>query len=272
MKISQIAINSISTARPSFEETVKAYADAGFKQIEFNIPFLKEWMKKNGKNSRDAKSLLAQHGMRSIGGFECGVCAFGSESERAQNREVMLGNTKLLDELGGGTLVLGTDGPQSHSVDALKTIGQAVAALAKESPESVKLAIEFNWSPIVKSLRSAAICVEAAAHPRVGILFDPAHYHCTSSKFEDLTQETVKKIVHVHVNDMRNKPGELSNCNSDRVLPGEGTLDLKKLFGRLDEYGYKGAYSIELFNDDIWKLPVGVAAEKCFAGMKSLCS
>src|SRR5262245_31071781 len=118
MKISQIAINSISTARPSFEETIKAYADAGFKQVEFNIPFLKEWMKKNGKTSRDAKALLAQHGIRSIGGFECGVCAFGDANERAENREVMLGNTRLLDELGGGTLVLGTDGPQSHSIDA----------------------------------------------------------------------------------------------------------------------------------------------------------
>ena len=33
MKITQIAINSISTARPSFEETIKAYAKAGFKRI-----------------------------------------------------------------------------------------------------------------------------------------------------------------------------------------------------------------------------------------------
>jgi 4-hydroxyphenylpyruvate dioxygenase len=130
--------------------------------------------------------------------------------------------------------------------------------------------VEFNWSPIVKSVRSARAVVTAANHPRVGILFDPAHFHCTTSKLEDLTEPVVKKILHVHVDDMRDKPGELSHCNADRVLPLEGTLDLRQMLGRLEQHGYQGIFSIELFNEEIWQLPASKAAILCYGAMKNL--
>ncbi len=64
------------------------------------------------------------------------------------------------------------------------------------------------------------------------MIFDPAHYHCTPSKFDQLMPENVATVRHVHVDDMRDKPAELSNRNSDHVLPGQGILDLPALFGR----------------------------------------
>ena len=88
-------------------------------------------------------------------------------------------------------------------------------------------------------------------------LFDPAHYHTTPTKFEHLTAETVRWIRHVHLNDMRDKPGELSDCNADRVLPGAGMLDAHALISRLEEHGYTGFFSLEMFNADLWALPVG---------------
>ena len=51
------------------------------------------------------------------------------------------------------------------------------------------------------------------------MLYDTAHYFCTPSKLEDIAA-SVPWIRHVHVNDMRDKPPEVTNCNSDRVLPG----------------------------------------------------
>ena len=270
MNASQIAINSVSTAHPAFEQTLKAYADAGFTNVEFVIPQIKKYMQAGGKGTRDVRALLQEYRLRCVGGFEAAICAFGDAAARKKNRELLLGNAQLLDELGGGVMVVGTDGPEKHCLEALATIGQAVRELADAAPRSVSIAVEFNWSPIVKSIRSASLVVDAADHERVGILFDPAHYHCTSSKLEDLTPKVVKQILHVHVDDMRDKPGELSNCNSDRVLPGEGILDLRALFGRLEQHGYKGLFSIELFNDEIWKLPVEDAARRCYASMQRL--
>jgi 4-hydroxyphenylpyruvate dioxygenase len=95
----------------------------------------------------------------------------------------------------------------------------------------------------------------------VGVLFDPAHYHCTPTKFDQLTPENVATIRHVHVDDMSDKPGELSNCNSDRALPGKGCLDLKSIFGQLEKYGYKGYFSIEMFSEKLWAMPARKASK-----------
>jgi sugar phosphate isomerase/epimerase len=272
MQRDQIAINSISTTQKDLPEAIEAYAAAGFRLVEFHIPLVKRWIE--GRSVADARGLLERNGVRCIGGFETTVTCFGDDAAKRDNHTLHVENSRLLAALGGGreqTIVVGTDGPPQPDVEALKVIGRTLLELADRLDPSVGLAVEFNWSPVVKSLRSAAAVTEAADHPRVGILFDPAHYHCTSSKFEDLTPAVVRRVRHVHVDDMRDKPGELSNCNADRVLPGEGTLDLRRLLSRLEEHGYRGAFSIEMFNEELWKLPAVEAAKRCYEAMEKLC-
>jgi sugar phosphate isomerase/epimerase len=167
---------------------------------------------------------------------------------------------------------MGTDGDDKNNLDTLKTIGRTARAVARNFPDGVKLALEFNWSPVMKSLRSASIVVEEADDPRVGILFDPAHFYCTPSKFEDLTPQVVGRIVHVHVDDMRDKPGDRSDCNGDRVLPGEGVVGVKRLIDHLEAHGYRGMFSIEMFNAELWAMPAVVAATKMYEAMKNLTS
>jgi hypothetical protein len=65
------------------------------------------------------------------------------------------------------------------------------------------------------------------------------------------------------------KPG--SDCNADRVLPGEGILDLPALIAALERHGYDGFFSIELFNEDLWRLPVAEAARRCYRSLLPLC-
>lgn len=272
MKPSQIAINSVSTRQKSLDEAVAAYAAAGFRRVEFVIPTIKDWMKAQpGRDLAAFKALLSQHQITCIGGFETTVQSFGDAEAKKKNHALHVENSKLIAELGGGTIVVGTDGDEKNDLDTLKTIGKTLRTLINDIHPSVNLAVEFNWSPVVKSLRSAAVVVEEACHSRVGILFDPAHYHCTPSKFEDLTEKVVKRILHVHVDDMLDKPGDRSNCNADRVLPGEGTLDLRRIFGHIEALGYTGSFSIEMFNADLWNLPVDVASKKMYASMARLC-
>jgi sugar phosphate isomerase/epimerase len=270
MRIEQVAINSISTKQGTLPETLQAYADAGFRNIEMPFGHVKPWLRE-GHSRADLKALFDGLGLRFIGGFEAGVTAFGSAEERERNHSLHVENAEIIAAMGGGVLVVGTDGPEHKSLEALEVLGRTCAELVEQRfPDSVSLAIEFNWSPLVKSIKSAYRTVLAADHPRVGILFDPAHFYCTASKFEDLTPDVISRILHVHVDDMRDKPGDLSDCNSDRVLPGEGILDLDALFGRIEESGYDGYFSIELFNQEVWDLPTGDAARRCFTAMQRL--
>jgi 2-keto-myo-inositol isomerase len=272
MKTSQLAINSVSTRHDGLEAALQAYADAGFRNVEFVLPLVKEYLAQ-GHTEGDLRKLLDQRQLRAIGGFQTHVeCFTQPESQRA-NHAIHLQNAALIHDLGGGTLVVGTDGPPQPSLGALDTVAAALRGLAREiEGMNVSIALEFNWSPLVKSLHSAVLVAQMVDHPQVGVLFDPAHYYTTVTKFEHLTSATVPWIKHVHLDDMRDKPGELSNCNADRVLPGEGILDLAALIAALERHGYQGFFSIEMFNEELWQLPAGEAARRCYRSLLPLCA
>lgn len=109
---------------------------------------------------------------------------------------------------------------------------------------------------------------EKADHPHVGVLFDTAHYHVTPTKLADINENSVCWIKRVHLNDM---PADLTHRDDDRVLPGEGVLDLPGIIGTLEQNGYEGYFSIEIFSADLWQLPAKEAARRCYESLLPLC-
>lgn len=269
MKKEQLAINSVST-KGDFEETLAGYREAGFQKVEFTLGQVKQYLTE-GHTPADVRASLDRYELQCIGGFECALECFSDNAKSNQDRHVE--NAKLLAALGGTNMVVGTDGPKSGaSIDALDGLADGIRSVAERIAEyGVSILIEFNWGPVVKSFRTAAEIVRRSGAKNAGVLFDPAHYHCTPTKFDQLTPENVATIKHVHVDDMRDKPGELSNCNSDRELPGDGILDLRALFGRIEELGYRGDFSIEMFSDKLWALPPGEAARLMYSSLVPLC-
>jgi 2-keto-myo-inositol isomerase len=268
----RLAINSVTTRHATLLEALDAYAAAGFRNVEFVLPQAKAWLGE-GHTVGDLKAELERRGLRSIGGFEAGLSCFGDAAAQATNHDLHLANAQLIHDLGGGTLVVGTDGPPQPSEEALVVVGQTLRGLVERMAGlDVTVAVEFNWSPLVRSFKSAVRVSEVADHERAGILFDPAHYHCTSSKLEHLTPEGVRWVRHVHMDDMRDKPGELSHCNDDRVLPGEGIVGLPALIERLEAGGYRGYWSLEMFSAELWALPAAEAARRGYESLRRLCS
>lgn len=271
MKQSQLAIATVTTRQKDLVEALDAYAQAGFPNVEFVLPLVKDWLQ-GGHRVDEVRQLLEERQMHCIGGFETTVISFGTPEEIAANQALHVRNAKLLQQLGGRVMVVGTDGPSQPSNEAIETISKGFRHLSEQlEGTDVSLALEFNWSPCIKSLKSAALVCEQADHPQVGILFDPAHYYTTTTKFEHLTPEMVHWIRHVHVDDMQDKPGELSNCNDDRALPGRGIVGLPLLLATLERYGYNGYYSIEMFSEDLWSRPASEAARLCYQSLVPLC-
>lgn len=274
MKQSQLAIATVTTRQKDLVEALDAYAQAGFPNVEFVLTLVKDWLRE-GHSVEDVLQLLDERHMHCIGGFETTVTCFGTPEEIAANHALHVSNAKLVQQLGGRVMVVGTDGTNAQnqfSYEAVDTISRSFRHLAEQlEGTDVSLALEFNWSPCIKSFKSAALVCEKVAHPQVGILFDPAHYYTTTTKFEHLTPETVRWIRHMHVDDMQDKPGELSNCNDDRALPGQGIVGLPALIAALERYGYNGYYSIEMFSEDLWNRPASEAAQLCYQSMLPLC-
>src|SRR5690242_10657967 len=107
MKLDQIAINSVSTKPAPLPEMLAAYEAAGFRNVEFPLGQILEYTKQ-GHSMADVKALLAKHKLRSIGGFLGGIVAF-DDKIRAENHAAVIDWMKMIDELGGGILVCGSD-------------------------------------------------------------------------------------------------------------------------------------------------------------------
>lgn len=270
MRVDQLAINCVSTRQADLEEALDAYAAAGFRKVELTFREARAWLA--GRPAGALLRALDERSLTAVGGFESAVECFSPPESRRANHSLQVANARLLHELGGGVLTVGTDGPDQPSVAALDAVARGLDELAAATQGlDVRIALEFNWSPLIKSLASAVLVCEKVARPEVGVLFDPAHYYTTVTKAEDLTPERVRWVRHVHLDDMRDLPGDLSNCNDDRVLPGQGVLDLKGLIALLEAGGYQGWFSIEMFNQELWELPVDEAARRCYDSLLTLC-
>ncbi len=197
---------------------------------------------------------------------------FGSPDARLPNLKANAENARLIRELGADKMIVGTDGPEQNSVGALDAVAGAMWNLAEATEDvGVDIAIEFNWSPIIKSMQSAVRVAEIADHPRVGVLFDAAHYHVTPTKLRDINESSVRRIKHVHLDDMPDTPADLTHRDFDRLLPGEGVVDLPGIISALEQNGYRGYFSIEMFSANLWRLPAKEAARRCYESLLPLC-
>ncbi|MFB6218424.1 MAG: sugar phosphate isomerase/epimerase family protein [Halobacteriaceae archaeon] len=260
----RLAVNTTSTDPDDLETALRAYADAGFDGVEFNAGHVRPYLD-GGHTVEDVRALLDSYGLDCVGGVGGQVACFGDVA--ADNDDVRE-NADLIAALGGDVVVVGADGPGGSPGPAvLGEYAEALGTLADLVKPTV--CIEFNWGPTLRTLRSAAEVVRRADHPNLRALFDPAHYYCTPTKFAELTAGNVGTLGHVHLDDMPPIPGELADVNWDRVLPGEGCLDLPAMVERIEsEYG--GYYSVEMFDEELQGLPQREAAERLYSSMEGI--
>ncbi len=271
MKVEQLAIHSLSTSHRNLEEALDAYAAADFRYVEPYLPLVKAWIE-NGHTIEQTQQLFESYGLRVIASSELAVECFHASDVLLPNLRANAENLRLIAELGGRAMIVHTDGPEQVTAGSLEPIARALVDLAEATEDvGVDIAVEFNASPVVKSLQSGVRVAEIADHPRVGVLFDTAHYHVTPTKFEDINSGSVRWIKHVHLNDMPETPADLTHRDFDRVLPGEGVLDLPEIISALERNGYDGYYAIELFNADLWALPAKETARRCYESLLPLC-
>lgn len=108
-----------------------------------------------------------------------------------------------------------------------------------------------------------------AVGPNVGLLVDCFHCHAAAENYEHLAQIPAEKIVLVHLNDCPDVPIDQIQ-DGDRLLPGEGAIDLPAFFAALKRAGYAGPMSLEVFSEDLRAMPARDAATKAWSATKKV--
>jgi len=82
--------------------------------------------------------------------------------------------------------------------------------------------------------------------PNIGLTLDSWHWHHAGATTQDIVAAGRERIVHVHFNDAPNLPPEQIRDN-ERLLPGEGVINLTGFLRALEQIGYTDGLSVEVF-------------------------
>ncbi|MCU1261258.1 MAG: sugar phosphate isomerase/epimerase, partial [Bryobacterales bacterium] len=97
---------------------------------------------------------------------------------------------------------------------------------------------EFIWR-MNEMLQFAKEC-----GPNVGLLLDAWHWHHAGATTADIVAAGKERIVHVHFDDAPDLPPDKIRDN-ERLLPGEGVIDLTGFLKALQKIGYQDGLSVE---------------------------
>jgi 2-keto-myo-inositol isomerase len=87
------------------------------------------------------------------------------------------------------------------------------------------------------------------AFPDVGLVADSCHVYASKGRFGEFP---IERLRLVHLNDVPLPPAS-SIEDGDRVLPGEGRIPLEQYVRELRAAGFDGPWSLETFNELLWK-------------------
>jgi sugar phosphate isomerase/epimerase len=98
----------------------------------------------------------------------------------------------------------------------------------------------------IHTLDGTLALVREIGEPNVGLLVDCYHCYTTGIGEAELAKLSDDQIVHVHVNDAKRGVPVDAVKDGDRVLPGDGAIDLAGFLNGLRAAGYRGYIAPEV--------------------------
>jgi sugar phosphate isomerase/epimerase len=244
----KLSISACTTYTTSFEDDLAAYRDAGAHGIglwEFKLP--------RGEDERSIQQ-LRDSGLRAT------VCVpevpsivpdpfFTTPVDPMERRKALIAAIHRLAAYDPVAVLCLTGSPAQHGRDRTRRlVVDGLRAAADAAGEiGVTLALEpyrADAGSLVTALPETMDLVSEISAPNLKLVVDSWHIWDLDGIYDHLRQY-VDAIVALQINDRRDPPR--SWC--DRVLPGDGELDLARMFGVLDQAGYQGWYDVEVFSD-----------------------
>ncbi len=143
-------------------------------------------------------------------------------------------------------------------------------------PDTARIGPEaFGPHPFIYTLGQTLDLIEDLDVPgeNIGLLLDSFHWYTSHGTIENILMLTGNQVVHVHINDAPDLPiGKQKD--KERLLPGDGIINLKGFLKTLAYIGYNGYVAVETFNSDVTALGpehaaqlTEVAVERLLAGL-----
>lgn len=143
-------------------------------------------------------------------------------------------------------------------------------------PLGVRVAYEaLSWGRHVNLLTQAWDIVADAGRSNLGLCIDSYHVLANRTEIQAVEELDPGKVFLVQLSDFmwqetRSPEDRIETARHSRVFPGEGVHSdqIAALVRKLDDMGYRGDYSFEVFNDDYKQLLPWIVAERARRSVK----
>ncbi len=259
MNVDRFGMDTITLAGP-LEAKLRAVRDGGFTQIMLAARDIV------GHPQGEAAAIAAvkASGLR-VTGFQV-LRDFEGLSGHLHDYKVDIAKSMLaMCKALGAPVLLACSTTSAHAEDDRARMAADLAKLAMLAvPFGIDIAFEgLSWGRFVNDVPAAWDLVERADRYNLGLALDSYHMLATSTPLDILDDIDPARIFFVQLSDFMwtstPTPDERrETARHFRVFPGEGVHSdaIAALVRRLDENGYAGDISFEVFNDDYVQMPL----------------
>ncbi len=237
-------------------EQVEVAAKAGYDGVEPWIRDLETYVN-NGGSIADLRKQIEDAGMTVESAIGFAQWINDDAEQRKAGLEMARRDMELVRSIGGTRIAAPPIG--AHQKDAvsppLKVIAERYRALLQVGDETgVTPQLElWGFSPTISTLGELAYVATAAEHPKACVLPDFYHIYKGGSDFAALGMIEASRMHCFHINDYPGEPSQREISDKDRVFPGDGVCPLVPTIRLLLDHGFRGTFSLELFNPEYWK-------------------
>lgn len=130
------------------------------------------------------------------------------------------------------------------------------------------------WCSVDNRLPQAWERLQRLDQPNIGLVVDLFHICALGGDASQLDGIPADRIYEVQLCDMAVQPSPqdkqaiMDLARHQRLLPGAGIVDVASFVDKLKSAGYQGPVGIEVFNDDLKRLPPREAAQLAYAALR----
>lgn len=266
----KLAINQATMMKTPMEVFLRSIAKAGFTGVELRRDETFEYLKSHSVD--ELKRLLEETGLKVVSWNAIELFSLCTESAFLDMYEY----TERLMQIGnqiGCELIIAVPSFKKDSVFPLAEIDKITVErlrILRQLGEKYNFTVGFeplgfpdcsvrNITHAIKILKET----EEDGLSSSPLVIDTFHYFLGEHTIEELGKIEGDRLGLIHLNDSIDK--SLSQLqDKDRIWPGNGIFDLTGFHNELKKQKYDGYISLELFNEDYWKLDPYECAQKAF--------
>jgi sugar phosphate isomerase/epimerase len=251
----KLAFSTNAFKRYSLEDSIREIAKVRYSGVEIlcDIPHAYPPVFRD-KQIRSLKKTLASFNMQISNLNAFTLYAIGDvyhpswiEDSREMRIEHTIDCIKLAKKIGAKHLSTEPGGPvlpQSADVNQLEKMFldglTRVAKMAEE--EEIKVLIEPEPGLLIENSKQFKKFITKVINSKhIRLNFDIGHFYCVNEDPATLVYELSDYIEHFHLADIAN------TRMHNHLIPGKGSIDFRRVFDAMDDIGYHGFVTVELY-------------------------